>query len=729
MKSHRLFLSLIPALVIMLFALPAGASSVEYLNYTQDYVDATSDLRSPSDIGTHNVFADLQDFGTNYDTMQEENTGVGTDYTNFVDTISNLHSPADLGTHSSFAEEQDKDSNYDTLTEADTTTATSTFGDTSGSGTSYRTTAANEVRLGVYTASSNGEVASIVFYGRGSASTSCKAIIASSTGIILSKGVGAATTVSATAGTKTLTYSSGSRPIVTSGTTYWIGMIWLAAGRVYYDSTTGATSKQDTTNSYTAPTDPADAGSTTETWRLMYANVNDINYGVDLEVGWTSANYTQTNEELCIYGGTQDSEALMVDVWSGAAWTNMIADVAAGWNNVSVSSYLTSSAFEIRFVDARSTPDASSAGTWQVEGVLLHCWSTGADNYELDLEVGWTSADYNEGNEYLCIYPVTGGGWPSENILVKIWSGSWTMLFSDLTPDTWNNVSISTYLTDASVEVQFLGGTETSDTTQDTFTIDAVLITTYSYLYIETFDEVIGVADSDQVSMTAGLFLSETLQVSDSLSVAADFSIVFNEIIQISESVSVAGSFVLEFFEQIVFSESVTVSALFILSFMETIGLAVFGESSKFIVLEIFETFGISSSATTGCSFSLILNEVVSISQFSTFIGGAILYKLTFYEVINVYAATPILTAYRPSIFYDLFLSLEMWGYFGPLALVLIGYFVTKKAKEVGIFFIIVDSLIIYTYLTLVEATPQYWWHIFIVILGVIQCTFRLASR
>lgn len=84
-------------------------------------------------------------------------------------------------------------------------------------------------------------------------------------------------------------------------------------------------------------------------------------------------------------------------------------------------------------------------------------------------------------------------------------------------------------------------------------------------------------------------------------------------------------------------------------------------------------------------------------------------------------------TAY--DFFNALFLSLGISGYFGPLALVLIGYYVTKKEKGLGIFFIIVDSLTIATYLALVEATPDYWWHIFILILGVIQCTFRLVSR
>ena len=80
------------------------------------------------------------------------------------------------------------------------------------------------------------------------------------------------------------------------------------------------------------------------------------------------------------------------------------------------------------------------------------------------------------------------------------------------------------------------------------------------------------------------------------------------------------------------------------------------------------------------------------------------------------------------NIFEELFLSLDMWGIFGPLALVVIGYFVTQKAKGLGIFFIIVDSLIIYQYLTMVDY-ELYMWHAIILLLGVIQCSFRLASR
>ena len=81
------------------------------------------------------------------------------------------------------------------------------------------------------------------------------------------------------------------------------------------------------------------------------------------------------------------------------------------------------------------------------------------------------------------------------------------------------------------------------------------------------------------------------------------------------------------------------------------------------------------------------------------------------------------------SIFDELFLSLDMWGYFGPLGLVVIGYLLTKKDTPLGIFVFIVDCLVISHYLTLVDAMPDYWWHIFILLLGVILCIAQMTKR
>ena len=81
------------------------------------------------------------------------------------------------------------------------------------------------------------------------------------------------------------------------------------------------------------------------------------------------------------------------------------------------------------------------------------------------------------------------------------------------------------------------------------------------------------------------------------------------------------------------------------------------------------------------------------------------------------------------NIFELLFLSTEMWGYLGPVGLVVIGFLLTKKERSLGIFMIIVDSLIIAQYLALIEATPEYWWHVIILLLGVVQCAIVLIDR
>jgi hypothetical protein len=217
--------------------------------------------------------------------------------------------------------------------------------------------------------------------------------------------------------------------------------------------------------------------STPSTWQIdvtLLRLLGNTNYQLDLEVQWTSADYDETNEYLCIYGGTQDSESLRVDVWNGA-WTNVISDLSAGWNNVSVSSYLTSSNFEIRFVDTTQSGDTSQS-SWQVEGVLLHTWSV-ATNYQIDFEYQWTGAYFNSQSETLCMY--IGSHTGSETLNVNYRSGSsWTSL-GTITAAGWNNFT-ATGLTSSTYTIQLIGATETSDISQDTWTVDCMFLKTYN---------------------------------------------------------------------------------------------------------------------------------------------------------------------------------------------------------------------------------------------------------
>jgi len=70
------------------------------------------------------------------------------------------------------------------------------------------------------------------------------------------------------------------------------------------------------------------------------------------------------------------------------------------------------------------------------------------------------------------------------------------------------------------------------------------------------------------------------------------------------------------------------------------------------------------------------------------------------------------------NIFSELFLSTEMWGYFGPLGLIVIGYFLAKKQKTIGVIWFLVECLCAAQYFDLLEATPEYWWQIIILLLG-----------
>jgi len=127
--------------------------------------------------------------------------------------------------------------------------------------------------------------------------------------------------------------------------------------------------------------------------------VENINYELDLEIQWANADYDETNEELCIYAGTIGSEDVQVDVWDGNLWQNLLPSLSSGWNNISVSPYLISSTFTVRFKDKMDTGDATQ-DSWEIDAVLLHVWTeleeyiaevefTGSSNLE-----DWTRLDW-----------------------------------------------------------------------------------------------------------------------------------------------------------------------------------------------------------------------------------------------------------------------------------------------------------------------------------------------
>ena len=122
------------------------------------------------------------------------------------------------------------------------------------------------------------------------------------------------------------------------------------------------------------------------------------NYELDLEVQWINATHNVSNAELCIFGMTQGSEKISVDVWNGTTWQDLLVDLTIGWNNISVSNYLYSSTFTIRFKGGNETGDTSQ-DSWNIDVTLLHIWSNdmaveveflGSSNIDNWSQLTWT---------------------------------------------------------------------------------------------------------------------------------------------------------------------------------------------------------------------------------------------------------------------------------------------------------------------------------------------------
>jgi len=139
------------------------------------------------------------------------------------------------------------------------------------------------------------------------------------------------------------------------------------------------------------------------------------------------------------------TENIQVDVWNATAWQNLFTNLTSGWNNISVSSYLTSSTFTIRFQGSMETGDTAE-DSWKIDATLLHVWSdeyvlevelTGSSNIEDWSQLNWTvNGAWTIGsvNVTLQLYNYTFGGYPT--------SGSGYVAYtSDDAPDTDENKS------------------------------------------------------------------------------------------------------------------------------------------------------------------------------------------------------------------------------------------------------------------------------------------------
>jgi len=480
-------------------------------NEITDYVDSnSSDVDGSPGKGSHSNFT-AEQYGPDsvYDTLTEKNTNPApNEITDFVDNMSNVDGVPDKGTHSDFSAEQaGPDSVYDTLTEKFTgslTNSTQDYVDDNSSNVDgvpgkgshsnftaeqygpdsiYDTLTEKNTLNGTYDWTNPASVYSYCGQDAGyeatktidnNVETDWRHLVGELHWIVYDMGQGMKITkVKIYSGPTPQHYAIDNVNVYVSNDTTFEESEKVITD---WDLPIGGWSVSPSFSkvgryirvSNIDPTTPNDQ------LKLCYYEFDawtQPNYELDLEAQWTSVNYNETNEQLCIYTGTMGAEDIRVDVWNGSAWKNVLTDLYQGWNNVSVHSYLTSSTFTIRFKGSVEINDTVQ-DTWQIDAALLHVWTPGVPNYEIDLEVQWTSVDYDELNEKLCIYT---GNLTSEGLKVDYWTGSgWSTLLTSLTANSWNNVTVS--LTSSDFTIRFKGTVETGDSTQDNWKIDAVLL-------------------------------------------------------------------------------------------------------------------------------------------------------------------------------------------------------------------------------------------------------------
>ncbi len=249
-------------------------------------------------------------------------------------------------------------------------------------------------------------------------------------------------------------------------------------------------------------------------------------YELDLEVQWTNVDYSETNEELCIYAfGSDPSNTTLIDsesfegTWPPTGWTE-----TGNWNKEGNQAYdgtysadfdggffgesgdlstlsldcsdasaiyvdfwyedddLDINEFLLRYYDGSSWDTISDLGSSFQEDQWIHYQAkiTDIQYFVTNFRVCWSGVSVDSGEHiYVDLITIKKEIAP-ENLRVDVWNGaSWQNVFTDLT-NGWNNVTVTSYLTAPQFTVRFKGTAETTDITQDTWDIDAALLHTWS---------------------------------------------------------------------------------------------------------------------------------------------------------------------------------------------------------------------------------------------------------
>ncbi|MDT8781621.1 MAG: hypothetical protein IAX22_03105 [Candidatus Bathyarchaeota archaeon] len=335
--------------------------------------------------------ADLSSSDNNKVVFESYYTGTEDSINKYVTSnTSNVDGIENVGTMHNFEGMQSEpNGDYATLIEEQTSTAPS-FGNPNHrtSDDSYWLNQRDMLGVEFNSGRATGEVYNITFYGHSESGTiGVKAIICDSSGNILNNGISQVGPVNSVPNWYTLNFINP-RPEISSDENYWIMIIFNDPSYIYFSDRTDNYGRFDGSNNYNNPSDPTDAIDIDYHFSI-YANISKSEgFNLDFEVQWTNLNTSPDSNELAIYLMEQTGEGLAVDVWTGSEWQTLSPNLSSEWNNIPITSYLTSSTFTIRFRDV--TPYDPNQDSWDIKTAVIR--QTGQiDQYTCEVEFTGTS--------------------------------------------------------------------------------------------------------------------------------------------------------------------------------------------------------------------------------------------------------------------------------------------------------------------------------------------------
>lgn len=310
---------------------------------------------------------------------------------------------------------------------------------------------------------------------------------------------------------------------------------------------------------------------------------------------------------------TDGASELVLNYWDGAAY-DTIQDLSGGtedawtyYSAIVTDSQYFDATFRVQIIAACGSNEAVFIDDFAINKTVNN-----PANYRLDIEEQWTNVNYTRANEELCIYMGPYGN--GETIYAQYWGGaSWTNLTTSLTANSWNNITVS--LTSETFTIRFLDGTQSSDSAQSTWQIDACLLHTWETAGNAssfTLSATVTTTSSSVKSFTMTKKLTQTVTATGTLASTKTMTKGLAEAMDATSSLGSVRGVVITLAQTIAATDSATFQKTLIRILSQTITSTSNMESQKALARLFAETLAASTNAQSIRGVIVVLAQTIT---------------------------------------------------------------------------------------------------------------------